>query len=64
MGGNEGGEPDSAGEGAGEEGMRGGRRRRKRKSKFQDQNIWTGGQSIVGRKGKDGEWIEVRCVAM
>jgi hypothetical protein len=36
----------------------------KRKLPFKDRNLWVGGQSIVGRKGKDGEWMEVRCSVM
>jgi hypothetical protein len=38
--------------------------RTKRKLPFKDRNLWVGGQSIVGRKGKDGEWMEVRCSVM
>jgi hypothetical protein len=36
----------------------------KRKLPFKDRNLWVGGQSVVGRKGKDGEWMEVRCSVM
>jgi hypothetical protein len=36
----------------------------KRKLPFKDRNLWIGGQSVVGRKGKDGEWMEVRCSVM
>lgn len=39
-------------------------RQARKKLQFGDRNLWTGGQSVVGRKGKDGEWMEVRCVAM
>jgi len=36
----------------------------KLKSLFKDKNIWIGGQSVVGRKGEDGKWEEVRCSVM
>jgi hypothetical protein len=36
----------------------------KQKLPFKNRNLWVGGQSIVGRKGKDGEWMEVRCSVM
>lgn len=36
----------------------------KKKVQFKDKDIWVGGQSVVGRKGKDGEWTEVRCGVM
>jgi len=38
--------------------------REKRKMKFGDKNMWFGGESVVGRKGDDGEWMEVRCSVM
>ena len=38
--------------------------REKRKVKFGDKNMWFGGESVVGRKGDDGEWMEVRCSVM
>jgi hypothetical protein len=38
--------------------------REKRKVKFGDKNIWFGGESVVGRKGDDGEWMEVGCSVM
>jgi hypothetical protein len=38
--------------------------REKRKMKFGDKNMWFGGESVVGRKGDDGEWTEVRCSVM
>jgi hypothetical protein len=38
--------------------------REKRKVKFGDKNIWFGGESVVGRKGDDGEWMEVGCRVM
>jgi hypothetical protein len=38
--------------------------RDKRKVKFGDKNMWFGGESVVGRKGDDGEWMEVRCTMM
>lgn len=38
----------------------------KKKLLWSDRNLWLGGRSVVGRKGKDGEWMEVTwgCVAM
>ncbi|KAM0719206.1 hypothetical protein Q7P37_005111 [Cladosporium fusiforme] len=37
-----------------------GSRREKRKFAWKDRNLWTDGRSVVGRKGEDGEWMEVR----
>ena len=35
------------------------------KLQFKGRDIWVGGESSVGRKGKDGEWTEVRgCSVM
>jgi hypothetical protein len=35
------------------------------KMQFKSRDIWVGGESHVGRKGKDGEWNEVRgCSVM
>lgn len=37
----------------------------KAKLQFKGRDIWTGGESVVGRKGKDGKWTEVRgCSVM
>lgn len=36
----------------------------KLKAPFRDRNMGMSGQSIVGRKGKDGEFMEVRCSIM
>lgn len=30
------------------------------KLQFKNRNMWVGGESIVGRKGEDGKWDEVR----
>ncbi|GAB7322793.1 hypothetical protein MBLNU13_g05363t1 [Cladosporium sp. NU13] len=57
-----------AGAGAGDAG--GGDKDRKNsltraKLQFKGRDIWVGGESKVGRKGKDGEWTEVRgCSVM
>ena len=34
------------------------------KLQFKDRNMWVGGESIVGRKGEDGEWTERGCIVM
>lgn len=39
-------------------------RRVPRQSPFGNRNLWVDGRSVVGRKGKDGEWEEVRCSVM
>jgi hypothetical protein len=52
--------PSDAGEGGEAEGNS----RTKRKLQFKDRNLWVGGQSVVGRKGEDGEWMEVMCSVM
>lgn len=31
---------------------------------FKGKNLWPEGQSVVGRKGTDGEWVEMRCTIM
>lgn len=38
----------------------------KEKLLWSDRNLWLGGRSVVGRKGKDGEWMEVTwgCIVM
>lgn len=55
------GDPSTAGDGGT---AKRGSGRTKLKLPFKDRNLWMSGQSVVGRKGKDGEFMEVRCSVM
>jgi hypothetical protein len=36
----------------------------KKKPLYKEKTIWVGGQSVVGRKGKDGKWVEVKSCSV
>jgi len=36
----------------------------KKKPLYKEKTIWVGGQSVVGRKGKDGKWMEVKSCSV
>jgi hypothetical protein len=36
----------------------------KQKPLWKDKRIWVGGQSVVGRKGIDGKWMEVKSCSV